>query len=369
MAGEEEKKPLDEDDDPLRRTRRPFGGLINDIKRRYPFYLSDFVDGLNSSCLAAAIFMYFAALCTAITFGGLMSDKTQNVIGISETLVSGSWTGVVMALFATQPLVIIGTTGPLLLFDESLYNFCLANELEFLTVRVYVGAWMGLIAVVIACVEGSVLVRLFTRFTEEIFTGLISILYIVETFIKLYNYFVRNPLHHEYSFGPDANGSITYPLYVTEMRITGWPFNDTEETVRLANARELIPSRNEAGLLINQPNTALMCTILCLGTFLGAYYLRIFRNSHYLGRSARRAFGDFGVPISIILFAIIDFLATVKTEKLLVPEGLSPTIPDRSWFVSPAGYVKPMPLWMALACAIPALLVYILVFMETQISE
>jgi len=313
--------------------------------------------------------MYFAALCTAITFGGLMSDKTQNMIGISETLISGSWTGVVMALFSTQPLVIIGTTGPLLLFDESLYNFCLANELEFLTVRVYVGAWMGIIALAIASVEGSVLVRLFTRFTEEIFTGLISILYIVETFIKLYNYFVRNPLYHEYSFGPNTNDTLIYPLYVTEMKITRSLWNGTEEIIRLENAQELIPSYNEIGLLINQPNTALMCTILCLGTCLGAYYLRIFRNSHYLGRSARRAFGDFGVPISIIIFAIIDYLATVKTEKLLVPEGLSPTIPDRSWFVSPAGYMKSIPLWMALACAIPAFLVYILVFMETQISE
>ncbi|XP_014486199.1 PREDICTED: band 3 anion transport protein isoform X3 [Dinoponera quadriceps] len=369
LAEEEEKKPPEEDD-PLRRTRRPFGCLINDIKRRYPFYLSDFTDGLSSSCLAAAIFMYFAALCTAITFGGLMSDKTQNVIGISETLVSGSWTGVVMALFATQPLVIIGTTGPLLLFDESLYNFCMANELEFLTVRVYVGAWMGIIALMIACVEGSVLVRLFTRFTEEIFTGLISILYIVETFIKLYNYFARNPLLHEYSFGPSLVNGTVYPLYVTEMKITTSPaWNASETTYRLENASELVPRRDVAGLLVNQPNTALMCTILCLGTFLGAYYLRIFRNSHYLGRSARRAFGDFGVPISIIVFVLIDYLAMVRTEKLLVPEGLTPTVPDRSWFVSPAGMEKSIPFWMALACVVPALLVYILVFMETQISE
>ncbi|XP_054012182.1 band 3 anion exchange protein isoform X4 [Hylaeus anthracinus] len=369
LAGEEEKKPPD-DDDPLRRTKRPFGGLINDIKRRYPFYLSDFTDGLNSSCLAAAIFMYFAALCTAITFGGLMSDKTHNVIGISETLVSGSWTGVVMALFSTQPLVIIGTTGPLLLFDESLYNFCLANELEFLTVRVYVGAWMGIIALAVASVEGSVLVRLFTRFTEEIFTGLISLLYIVETFIKLYNYFAKNPLLDEYSFVPDTNETMYWDsqVNVTEMKVVS-PETGDAVIIPLEKPGTLIPTRNAAGLLINQPNTALMCTILCLGTFLGAYYLRIFRNSHYLGRSARRAFGDFGVPISIILFALIDFAAMVKTEKLLVPEGLSPTQPGRSWLVSPVGLHKPIPLWMAMACIVPALLVYILVFMETQISE
>ncbi|XP_043486078.1 band 3 anion transport protein [Polistes fuscatus] len=366
LAGEEEKKPPD-GDDPLRRTRRPFGGIINDIKRRYPHYLSDFTDGLSSSCIAAAIFMYFAALCAAITFGGLMSDKTHNTIGISETLVSGSWTGVIMALFATQPLVIIGTTGPLLLFDESLYKFCKANEVEFLTVRVYIGAWMGIIALAIASVEGSVLVRLFTRFTEEIFTGLISLLYIVETFIKLYNYFVRNPLLEEYNFLPDSNQ--TQPINVTEIKIIYETWNGTEISVAYDDMRTLIPKQDDGGVLINQPNTALMCTILCLGTFLGAYYLRIFRNSHYLGRSARRAFGDFGVPISIIVFVLIDYLAKVQTEKLLVPEGLSPTVAGRNWFVSPGGETRPIPVWMTFACAIPALLVYILVFMETQISE
>ncbi|XP_057326306.1 band 3 anion transport protein isoform X2 [Microplitis mediator] len=365
LSGEDGKRPPD--DDPLRRTRRPFGGIINDIKRRYPYYLSDFTDGLNSSCIAAAIFMYFAALCAAITFGGLMSDKTHNVIGISETLVSCSWTGVIMALFATQPLVIIGTTGPLLLFDESLYNFCLAYELEFLTMRLYIGVWLGILALAIACIEGSVLVRLFTRFTEEIFTGLISLLYIVETFIKLYNYFKKNPLLPKYCFDPNDNG--TY--YTSNL-------TDIKEYIGLTNLTEIsipettfsfLPSYNEAGLLINQPNTALMCTILCLGTFLGAYYLRIFRNSHYLGRSARRAFGDFGVPISIIIFVLIDYLAEVKTEKLLVPEGLSPTVPGRNWIVSPAGINKTIPVWMAFACAVPAFLAYILIFMETQISE
>lgn len=35
----------------------------------------------------------------------------------------------------------------------------------------------------------------------------------------------------------------------------------------------------------NQPNTALFCTILALGTFFIAYYLRQFRNSKFLGRS------------------------------------------------------------------------------------
>lgn len=66
--------PLKKSDDPLERTRRPFGGLIRDVRRRYPKYLSDFKDALNSQCMAAVIFIYFAALSPAITFGGLLGE-------------------------------------------------------------------------------------------------------------------------------------------------------------------------------------------------------------------------------------------------------------------------------------------------------
>ena len=62
-------------DDPLQRTGRPFGGLIRDVKRRYPKYVSDFKDALNAQCAAAIIFIYFAALSPAITFGGLLGES------------------------------------------------------------------------------------------------------------------------------------------------------------------------------------------------------------------------------------------------------------------------------------------------------
>lgn len=64
-------------DEPLRRTGRLFGGLIKDVTRRYPQYLSDLRDALNPQCMAAIIFIYFAALSPAITFGGLLGKSGQ----------------------------------------------------------------------------------------------------------------------------------------------------------------------------------------------------------------------------------------------------------------------------------------------------
>lgn len=63
------------EDDPLLRTGSVFGGLIRDVKRRYPHYPSDLRDALHSQCLAAVLFIYFAALSPAITFGGLLGER------------------------------------------------------------------------------------------------------------------------------------------------------------------------------------------------------------------------------------------------------------------------------------------------------
>jgi solute carrier family 4 anion exchanger 2 len=73
---------------------------------------------MHPQCLAAIIFIYFAALSGAVAFGGLMATKTKDAIGIPETLVVSSAAGAVFALLAGCPLIIIGTTGPLLLYDE-----------------------------------------------------------------------------------------------------------------------------------------------------------------------------------------------------------------------------------------------------------
>lgn len=69
------EKIIKEKEDPLKRTGQCFGGMIREVKKRYPLYLSDLKDAINLQCLAAFFFIYFAALSPAITFGGLLSKK------------------------------------------------------------------------------------------------------------------------------------------------------------------------------------------------------------------------------------------------------------------------------------------------------
>ncbi|KAM7121737.1 anion exchange protein 2 [Molossus nigricans] len=351
------------EDDPLRRTGRPFGGLIRDVRRRYPHYLSDFRDALDPQCLAAVIFIYFAALSPAITFGGLLGEKTQDLIGVSELIMSTALQGVVFCLLGAQPLLVIGFSGPLLVFEEAFFSFCKSNNLEYLVGRVWIGFWLVFLALLMVALEGSFLVRFVSRFTQEIFAFLISLIFIYETFFKLIKIFQEHPLHGcsvsnssegdsdkidsgdnatwagaGVTLGPGTNGSLAGPSGQKKPR--------------------------------GEPNTALLSLVLMAGTFFIAFFLRKFKNSRFFPGRVRRVIGDFGVPIAILVMVLVDYsIEDTYTQKLSVPTGFSVTAPEkRGWVINPLGENNSFPVWMMVASLLPAVLVFILIFMETQIT-
>uniref|UniRef100_A0A4W6G5Q4 Anion exchange protein n=1 Tax=Lates calcarifer TaxID=8187 RepID=A0A4W6G5Q4_LATCA len=340
------KREEQESDDPLERTGRPFGGLIRDVRRRYPKYISDFKDALNSQCMAAVIFIYFAALSPAITFGGLLGEKTDGLIGVSELIVSTAVQGVIFCLLGAQPLLVVGFSGPLLVFEEAFYSFCKANDIEYLTGRVWIGFWLIIIVIVTVAFEGSFLVRFVSRFTQEIFSFLISLIFICETFIKLGRIFKEHPLKR-CSLDNSTEGSIS------------------TENVTLVLSNSSLPVTVQG-----EPNTALLSLVLMAGTFFIAFYLRKFKNSAFFPGRFRRIIGDFGVPIAILIMVLVDYsIEDTYTQKLSVPRGFSVTSPDkRGWIINPLGTYGEFPIWMMFACCLPALLVFILIFMETQIT-
>lgn len=52
-----------------------------------------------------------------------------------ESLVSGFVCGIGYGLFSGQPLTILGSTGPVLVFETIVYKFCLVAELDYLSFR------------------------------------------------------------------------------------------------------------------------------------------------------------------------------------------------------------------------------------------
>lgn len=75
----------------------------------------------------------------------------------------------------------------LFFFPPCNLQFCSSSGIEFLPFRAWVGIWIFIISTVTVALEGSVLVRSFTRFTMEIFALLISLIFIFEVFKKLFS--------------------------------------------------------------------------------------------------------------------------------------------------------------------------------------
>ena len=322
----------EENYDPMERTPNFFGGLIHDLKRRFPHYLSDFQDGLNLQVFGATLFIYFAALSGSLAFGGLLSERTEKLIGVSETLIFSSIFGIVFALLAGMPLVYIGVSGNVYLYDEALYALCKTYNWDFLAWRIWIGLWLMLIALLVAMLQGSVLVKFFTKFTKDIFTSFLGFVFLYEAMKKLYSIFQTHPL---------------------------------SSTIEVQNDGTISENQENTSL----PNTALLSTILMIMTFIIAYNLKQFKGSYFLTQTVRKICGDFAVPISIFLMVLLDyFIKDVYTDKLDVPDGFQLTDPlKRSWVINPLS--TKMPIWLPFAAIVPALLLYFLLFMGTQICE
>jgi len=299
----------------LRYTGRVAGGLLGDLRRRLPHYVSDFRDGLHSKCAGSTLFLFFACLAPAVTFGGVMAIGTGGQIGAVEMLVATALCGVAFALFSGQPLTILGGTGPLLIFTLILYRLCGDLGIPFLPAYAWVGFWTAAVLVLLAITDDSALMRYFTRFTDEIFAGLISLIFIYEAIKALAHVFL------------DAH----------------W-----EEAI--------------------SHDRAFLALILALGTFFIALNLSRFRRSRYLLPKMREFFADFGPTIALGAMTVVAvwFRGEVSLAVLDAPERFGPTLAGRSWLLNP--FHPDLPRWVWFAAAVPALLAAILVYLDQNIT-
>lgn len=128
------------------------------------------------------MFLFFACLAPAIGFGNLFNVATGGAIGTMEMVSSTAFCGIIYALFSAQPMTIIGSTGPVLAFVATIAQLASSLGLPFLPLYSWTGLWTALLLFIAALTSGSNLVKYLTRFTDEIFSTLISAIFVVEAF-------------------------------------------------------------------------------------------------------------------------------------------------------------------------------------------
>ncbi|NXV06230.1 S4A5 protein, partial [Cettia cetti] len=364
-------------------TGRFCGGLYLDIKRKLPWFPSDFYEGFHIQSISAILFIYLGCITNAITFGGLLGDATDNYQGVMESFLGTAMAGSMFCLFAGQPLIILSSTGPILIFEKLLFDFSKGNGIDYMEFRLWIGLHSALQCLILVATDASFIIKYITRFTEEGFSTLISFIFIYDAIKKMIGAFKYYPINSD--FKPD---------YVTMYKcecIAPDPANATlfdasapvapnTTNVSLSNAINLTAldwtqlSKKEClkygGSLVGKsckfvPDLALMSFILFFGTYSMTLTLKKFKFSRYFPTKVRAFIADFSNVFAILLFCGVDACFGLDTPKLHIPSIIKPTRVDRGWFVFPFGK---NPWWVYLASALPALLVTILIFMDQQIT-
>uniref|UniRef100_A0A8C7E482 Anion exchange protein n=1 Tax=Naja naja TaxID=35670 RepID=A0A8C7E482_NAJNA len=358
----------------LQRTGKLFGGLVLDIKRKVPFFLSDFTDAFSLQCLASFLFLYCACMSPVITFGGLLGEA-QTVSAI-ESLFGASMTGIAYSLFGGQPLTILGSTGPVLVFEKILFKFCKEYGLSYLSLRASIGLWTAILCIILVATDASSLVCYITRFTEEAFASLICIIFIYEALEKLYHLRETYPInmHNNLELLTQYSCSCVEPDNPSNTTLQYWQSkNMSSFAIPWANLT-VTECKNWKGLFVGRachehepyvPDVLFWSVILFFSTVILSSTLKQFKTSRYFPTKVRSVISDFAVFLTILSMVIVDYFLGIPSPKLQVPNVFKPTRDDRGWVVSPLG---PNPWWTVLAALIPALLCTILIFMDQQIT-
>ena len=290
---------------------RPFGGLSEDVRRRRAVYASDFRDGLSSKTLSSTLFLFFACLAPAVTFGGIMGVATAGQIGVVEMLVASAFCGITYSLCSGQPLIILGGVGPLLVFTGILYRLSTDMQLPFLSTYAWVGCWTALLLLILAATDASCLMRYFTRFTDEIFSALMALIFIYEAIraiVATFRMSFADATHHDAAF---------------------------------------------------------LSLILALGTFYIGMTLSRFRRSKYLVHWIREFLADFGPMLALAAMTLLALWlrAEVAVDTLQSPGSIQ-TSTGRKWLVDPFE----TPAWARWAAIGPAILAAVLVYLTQNIT-
>ena len=169
-----------------------FRGIARDLRRRAPHYVSDWTDGHNAKTTASIFYMFFTSIAPAITFAELLDRSTKGKIGVVEVCLSSCLSGSIFSVFAGQPLVIVGVTGPVTILSISIYGLARSLDVSFLHFYAWAQVWAGLMHMVVAAGGLCDSIRYVTNFSCHTFGLLIATIYAVTGATGVARYYTRS---------------------------------------------------------------------------------------------------------------------------------------------------------------------------------
>ncbi|KAI8108658.1 hypothetical protein M9435_005075 [Picochlorum sp. BPE23] len=201
-------------------------GIYKDIRKRFPWYESDWKDVGNNKLrvAAASTYIFFASVVPALAFGEQFASETDGLINVVHVLAACATTGVMQAVFGGQPLLIVGVAEPIVLVYKYMYDF--AKDREdlgrnlFLAWSSWVCVFTAIFVAVLAVTNACVYINKFTRFAGEAFGALIAILFMQQAIKGLVEEFQREELTSD---GRTMNGLwslfLAFGMVITSLMI------------------------------------------------------------------------------------------------------------------------------------------------------
>ncbi len=197
----------------------PLRGIWRDVRRRAPLYWSDWKDGVAGpkhlqKTLSTSCFLFCIILFPSLALGEAFSVGTGGAIAIQQVLWMQLVAGCGFVLVAGQPLAIVMTTAPFVLFASVLHGVAASLNVAFLPLYAWSGLFCALYCAAAAVFNVSCLIRYFTLFTEETFSLFIAASFLFTTVVETVRFFNRT------YFAVDTRASAI--LYLFLLLFTVW---------------------------------------------------------------------------------------------------------------------------------------------------
>jgi hypothetical protein len=203
-----------------------------------------------------------------------MFAKTNSSFGVNEVLLSSVLGAVVFSLLAAQPLVIVGVTGPITVFNYTVYEIMGART-NYFAFMCWIGLWSLVMHWILAITNACNWLKYVTRFSCDIFGFYVAFIY-------------------------------------------------------LQKGIQVLTRQWEAG-----DTSAYLSIMISLLVFMVAYVCGMIGESTLFHRHVRKFIEDYGTPLTVIFFTGFAYIGKMRNVDLLTLPTSRAFFPtqDRGWFV------------------------------------
>ncbi|KAH3664274.1 hypothetical protein OGAPHI_004626 [Ogataea philodendri] len=216
-----------------------------------------------------------------MAFAQDMYDHAHKSYGTNEVLLSSAMAGIVFGLFSGTPLCIVGVTGPISIFNYTVYELVVPRGIAYFQFMCWICLWSMVLHFAVALLNAVNFMRFVTKYSCTVFGLFINIVYIQKG-IQI--------LVHQFSIKDEVSGFAS------------------------------------------------IVVALVMGLFgLAAHFFST--KSNYVHPLFRKFVKDYGTPLSVVFFTgFIHFgghLKSVDFAKLPITRSFHPTSANRpdDWFI------------------------------------